>query len=119
MLVDVETRAAASAGPMSRLPPAAFNRLLDGHRVVRIEAGGIHYRPGDTAGAQLVVAGLIRVSMASEEGRQITVRYARRGDVLGLPVAVSGSAPVHAQAVTDAVVLTTRPSLLFELAEQD
>ena len=32
---------------------------------------------------------------------------------------MSGSAPVHAQAVTDARVLTTQPSVLLALAEQD
>jgi CRP/FNR family transcriptional regulator len=92
---------------------------LDGQTVVRAAAGGILYRPGEAAGLHLVVEGLIRVSMASEEGRQVTVRYARRGDVLGVPVTVSGSAPVYAQAVTDSVVVTTRPGLLPQLGQRD
>lgn len=32
----------------------------------------------------LVVRGLIRVYMTSPEGRQVTVRYARAGDLLGI-----------------------------------
>jgi len=71
--MEVDTRVAASAGPLSLLPPAALTRLLDGQVVVRIPAGGILYLPGDVAGVQLVVDGLIRISMASEEGRQVTV----------------------------------------------
>lgn len=101
------------------MPPEVLTRLLDGQTVVRAAAGGVLYRPGEAAGVHLVVEGLIRVSMASEEGRQVTVRYARRGDVLGVPVTVSGSAPVYAQAVTDAVAVTTRPDILPQLARRD
>ncbi len=117
MLVD--TRGAAAAGPLSRLPPEVLTRLLDGHVVVRAAAGGVLYRPGEVAGVAVVVDGLVRVSMTSDEGRQVTVRYARRGDVLGVPVTVSGSAPVSVQAVTDAVAATTRPGVLPELARRD
>jgi CRP/FNR family transcriptional regulator len=77
------------------------------------------YRPGEAAGLHLVVEGLLRVSMSSDEGRQVTVRYARRGDVLGVPVAVTGSAPVSVQAVTDAVALSTRPGVLPVMADRD
>jgi CRP/FNR family transcriptional regulator, cyclic AMP receptor protein len=38
----------------------------------------------------LVVRGLIRVYMTSPEGRQVTVRYARACDVLGIAVLVGG-----------------------------
>jgi CRP/FNR family transcriptional regulator, cyclic AMP receptor protein len=117
--VLADTRTAAAEGPLSRLPPEVLTRLLDGQTVIRAAAGGVLYRPGEAAGVHLVVEGLIRVSMASEEGRQVTVRYARRGDVLGVPVTVSGSAPVYAQAVTDAVAVTTRPGILPQLARRD
>lgn len=119
MEVEISTRAAALAGPLALLPTAALTQLLDGHQVARIPAGGIFYRPGDVTGVLLVVDGLIRISMASEEGRQVTVRYARHGDVLGVPVSVSGTAPVYGQAVTDIVVVTTRPSVLPMLAKRD
>ena len=112
-------RAAAAAGPLSALPAAVLTRLLDGQTIVRAAAGGVLYRPGEVAGLHLVVDGLLRVSMTSEEGRQVTVRYARRGDVLGVPVAVAGSAPVSVQAVTDAVAVSTRAGLLPAMAQQD
>jgi CRP/FNR family cyclic AMP-dependent transcriptional regulator len=96
-----------------------LTRLLDGHTVIRTSAGGVLYRPGDTAGVHLVVDGLLRVSLASEEGRQVTVRYARRGDVLGVPVTVSGGTDVSLQAVTDAVAVATREGVLPQLARRD
>ena len=117
--MQYDVRAAAIAGPLSRLPAEVLTRLLAGQTVVRVAAGGVLYRPGEVAGLHLVVEGLLRVSMSSEEGRQVTVRYARRGDVLGVPVAVSGSAPVSVQAVTDAVTVTTRPGILPVLAQRD
>jgi len=104
---------------LSRLPPEVLTRLLDGHAIIRAAAGGVLYRPGEVAGLHLVTEGLLRVSMASEEGRQVTVRYARRGDILGVPVTVSGSAPVFVQAVTDAVAVSTRPGVLPVLAQRD
>jgi CRP-like cAMP-binding protein len=50
----------------------------------------------------LVVQGLIRVYMTSSEGRQVTVRYARSGDVLGIAVLVGGPANVDVQALAPA-----------------
>jgi len=117
--VQVDVRAAAAAGPLARLPAEVLTRLLDGQTVVRVAAGGVLYRHGEAAGLHLAVEGLLRVSMTSEEGRQVTVRYARRGDVLGVPVAVSGSAPVSVQAVTDAVAVSTRQGMLWKLAQGD
>jgi CRP/FNR family transcriptional regulator, cyclic AMP receptor protein len=115
----IDVRAAAAAGPLARLPGDALTRLLDGHAVVRLSAGGEFYRPGEIAGLHVVIDGLVRVFMASEEGRQVTVRYARRGDVLGVPVTVSGDAPVFVHAVTDAAAASTRPGILPELARRD
>ena len=112
-------REAAAAGPLRRLPPEVVTRLLDGHSLLRTAAGGVFYRPGEAVGLHLVVRGLVRVSLASPEGRQVTVRYARPGDVLGVPVTVSGSAPVTAQAVTDVEIAATRAGLLPQLAQRD
>jgi hypothetical protein len=46
--------------------------------------------------------------MTSSEGRQVTVRYARPGDVLGIAVLVGGSANVDVQALA--------PSSLFRIS---
>ena len=57
------------------------------------------YRAGSGPQAALVVRGLFRVYLASVEGRQVTVRHARPGDVLGIAVGVGGPASVGVQAV--------------------
>jgi hypothetical protein len=44
--------------------------------------------------------GLLRVYMHAGDGRQVTVRYVRAGDLLGAPALIGGPAPVFVQAVT-------------------
>jgi CRP/FNR family transcriptional regulator len=67
----------------------------------------------------LVVAGLIRVYLTSIDGRQLTVRYARQGSVLGVPTVVVGPVQVGTQAVTDASVLVVSVARLRALGHAD
>ncbi|MDA8237444.1 MAG: hypothetical protein M0T75_06120 [Chloroflexi bacterium] len=46
-------------------------------------AGAVVYRDEESP-RLVVVAGLLRVHLTSADGRQVTVRYARSGDVAGL-----------------------------------
>jgi CRP/FNR family transcriptional regulator len=47
-----------------------------------------------------MMRGLLRVYMHASDGRQVTVRYVRAGDLLGVPALIGGPAPVFVQAVT-------------------
>jgi CRP/FNR family transcriptional regulator len=66
---------------------------------IDVPAGSTIYRQGGYPRAFLVISGLLRVYMTSAEGRQVTVRYARGGDVLGVAVLVGGPADVAVQAL--------------------
>jgi CRP/FNR family transcriptional regulator, cyclic AMP receptor protein len=116
---DPELMAAVAAGPLRDLPVPVVDRILGEATLIRASAGTTLYHPGDPVGLHLVVGGLIRVALASPEGRQVTVRYARRGEVLGSPIVVAGAVPVTAHAVTDAAVARTPPELLTALARND
>ena len=116
---DPELMAAVEAGPLRDLPVPVVDRILREATLVRASAGTTLYHPGDPVGLHVVVAGLMRVALTSPEGRQVTIRYARRGEVLGAPVVVAGSVPVTAHAVTDAAVARTPPELLATLARND
>ena len=116
---DAELMAAVEAGPLGELPVPVADRLLAQVTLIRASAGTTLYHPGDPVGMHLVVGGLVRVAMTSLEGRQVTIRYARHGEVLGAPIVVSGSVPVTAHAVTDVVVARTPPDLLAALARND
>ena len=70
---------------LSAFPDDALDELLADAIYLDIPAVGVPYRESDLPRAGLVINGLVRVYMTSREGRQVTVRYARRGDMLGVP----------------------------------
>jgi CRP/FNR family transcriptional regulator len=116
---DPELWAAVEAGPLADLPVPVVNVLLDNVTLLRAGAGTTFYRPGDPAGMHQVVSGLVRIVMSSPEGRSVTVRYARCGEILGAPIVIAGSVPVTAEAVTDIAVARTPPDLLGSLGRND
>lgn len=104
---------------MSSLPKPALEKLLTDAFQIEVPAGGTIYSEGGEPRAVLVVAGLVRVFMTSPEGRQVTVRYARRGDVLGVAAFVGGPPPVNVQAITACTLLSLNVVTLANLAKED
>jgi CRP/FNR family cyclic AMP-dependent transcriptional regulator len=104
---------------LSDLPPEVADQLLANAMLIDVPAGGIVYRDNDAPRCVLVVSGLIRVYFTSLEGRQLTVRYARSGAMLGAPTAIGGPAAVGVQAVTDSALLMFSPVALRALASED
>jgi CRP/FNR family transcriptional regulator, cyclic AMP receptor protein len=86
-------------GVWASLPPATIESLVEGGKAVDFRAGHTLYAEADAGGLALVLDGLLRVYMHSADGRQVTVRYARAGELLGVPALVGGPAPVFVQAV--------------------
>jgi CRP/FNR family transcriptional regulator, cyclic AMP receptor protein len=104
---------------LTDLPPELVARLRDEGERADYPAGTTVYRPGAAPQAALVVSGLIRVYMTSPEGRQVTVRYARPGDVLGIAVLVGGPANVGVQAVEPTSVFRLSARILTTAARRD
>jgi CRP/FNR family transcriptional regulator, cyclic AMP receptor protein len=92
--------------------------LAEGERA-DYPAGTTVYRPVDDPQAALVVRGLVRVYLSSPGGRQVTVRYARPGDVLGIAVLVGGPASAGVQTVEDSSVFRIRARALTEAGRRD
>ena len=90
---------------LSALPPALRVTLTKDAFPVNLPAGSTLYNAEDEPRCGLVITGLIRVYMSSPEGRQITVRYARTGELLGIAAIVGGPAPTSVQILTDAEIL--------------
>ena len=107
-MADAEVEEAFSRSFLARLPAEVIRALrAEGERTEN-PAGTTVYAAGAEPHAALVVRGLLRVYMTSPEGRQVTVRYARPGDVLGIAVLVGGPADVGVQ--------TVRASALFRIS---
>jgi CRP/FNR family transcriptional regulator len=91
-------------GSWASLSIEIIKSLVEGGKVAALSAGHTVYAEADTEGLAVVLDGLLRVYMDASDGRQVTVRYARTGDLLGVPALVGGPAPVFVQAIVPATV---------------
>jgi CRP/FNR family cyclic AMP-dependent transcriptional regulator len=110
---------AISLSALADLPDSLRTRLLAGALHVDVPAGGTVYREDTSPRCALVVSGLTRTFMTAPMGREVTVRYGRRGDLLGIAAAIGGPAPVGVQMVTDVSVLFFSASTLMSMARSD
>lgn len=87
-------------GSWASVPTETIELLIEGGRVVEFPTGHVVYSEADAERLAVVLHGLLRVYMHASDGRQVTVRYVRAGELLGVPALVGGPAPVFVQAVT-------------------
>src|SRR5262249_42866647 len=93
-------------------------QVLEGGYRIDLPAGAQPSTLGDQATIALVLEGLVRVFLVSETARQVTVRYARPGELLGLVHLFGRKTQVHAQAVTPRSGWAIPPARLRSLCEQ-
>jgi len=106
-------------GVWASLPIETITSLVEGGRVTSLSAGHTVYAEADTGGLALVHGGLLRVYMHAGDGRQVTVRYVRAGDLLGVPSLVGGPAPVFVQALVPATAFLFDSSRIKQAARSD
>jgi CRP/FNR family cyclic AMP-dependent transcriptional regulator len=113
-----EVQAAVAASFLAALPDAALTALLAESKLVMIPAGTTSVGRADLPQAGLVVNGLLRLFLSSTEGRQVTVRYVRPSDTVGVVASVGGSALVSGQALSETLFLSLNPRTLQALARE-
>lgn len=106
-------------GFLYTLPETATDRLLDRALRITVPAGVCLYRGDERPRVIVVLTGLLRVFLTSVEGRQVTIRYARSGDIVGLMLALGGPVPMSIEALTTASVLALRAETLRALLASD
>jgi CRP/FNR family transcriptional regulator len=106
-------------GFLVALPREAAERLLGEAIRINLPAGALVYRDEESPRLIVVVNGLLRVFLTSVDGRQVTVRYARSGDVAGLALVIGGPAPMSIQAMTSSLVVALRVESLRALLATD
>jgi CRP/FNR family transcriptional regulator, cyclic AMP receptor protein len=104
---------------LDAMPEEARARLFSRGFELEVPRGGTLYRQGEPPRCCLVLSGLIRVYLRSPEGREVTVRYARPNELLGVAVAVAGPAAVAAQALVDSRLFAFDPAALAEEGRRD
>lgn len=116
---DQRIEQAAARSVLAGLPPEARERLFADALLLDVPAGSVLYRDEDAPRTGLIVGGLVRIFLTSSEGRQVTVRYARPGDAVGVPMAIGGPVAVSAQAVIDSAILLLNSEKVRFLAMAD
>ena len=114
-------RRAIAASHLSGLPGDVLARLLEGATQTVIRAGSVvHWEGEGTAHLELVVSGALRALVTAPDGRTLTIRYCRRGALLGAMSLFSPgfAMPATVQALVEARVLRTDPAVVRRLARQ-
>jgi CRP/FNR family transcriptional regulator, cyclic AMP receptor protein len=106
-------------GCWSSLSTDTIKTLVVGGRVKTLPAGDTVYAEADAGGLAVVLDGLLRVYMHASDGRQVTVRYVRAGDLLGVPSLVGGPAPVFVQALVPATAFLFDSDRIKRAARSD
>lgn len=110
---------AVSMSILAAFPAALREDLIQNAIPLDLPAGTTLYYEQDEPRCGLILAGLIRDYMTAPDGRQITVRYARPGEVLGIPAIVGGPAPVSVQILTDATLMMFSVRVLLESGQTE
>ena len=106
-------------GCWASLPAETLEALSTGGTLVEFPPGHSVYSEADTARLAVMIRGLLRVYMHASDGRQVTVRYVRPGDLLGGPALVGGPAPVFVQALTESAAYFFDTARVKALARTD
>lgn len=113
---------AIEASFLGRLPERTWRLLFDRAHQIDAPPKTVLYPETEqvpTAHLVLILDGLVRVYRTSRSGREVTIRYARRGDILGLPSVVSQVSPAAAQAVVPTRVVAMSAQVLRSRAQRD
>jgi CRP-like cAMP-binding protein len=132
-----EVAAAWNGSFMASFSSSVTGTLLADAREAVVEAGeelyGATEYPNLTFLA-LIADGMVRTYIRSDSGRQVTIRYAWPGDVIGAPAVVLasfgderahglwriyGGHSLHAEALRDTRVLQIAPTRFLQLAQTD
>jgi len=99
-----------------------LDELLEGAVQSKVAAGSVAHRALEADQyLQLVITGVIRVFVTAPDGRTMTIRYCRSGELLGAMSLFSNefTEPATKQALVDTQLLTLSPSTVRALAQRD
>jgi len=106
-------------GAWAALPRETVERLATGGTMRDVAEGVTVYTEAETERFAVILHGLIRVYMNTSDGREVTVRYVRTGELLGAPALIAGPAPVFVQAVTNSSLYFMDVARVKALAQRD
>jgi CRP/FNR family transcriptional regulator len=111
--------AAVANSTLARMSKGARDQLVSRATLVHLQSKAFFVRHRDVPRCGVVVRGLVRAVRTSDDGRDLTLLWARPGQIMGITPTVVGPAPTTVQAVTDSDLLELSPSLIRDLAGTD
>jgi CRP/FNR family transcriptional regulator, cyclic AMP receptor protein len=118
--MDPELLGAFNASSLRSLPEASRDGLLRGARLLDFARGEKSHPEGVIPDPALVVRGLLRVFINAPDGRQITVRYVRAGELIAIAPAFSSIPhPGGTEALTPSRVAMLGRDRVIQLAATD
>jgi CRP/FNR family transcriptional regulator, cyclic AMP receptor protein len=122
MVMPPDLRDAVRASHFRDLPSDVLDELFDGAVRLKVSAGSVaHWALEADQYLELVITGVIRVYVTAPDGRTMTIRYCRSGELLGAMSLFSGefTEPATKQALVDTELLMMSPSTVGALAHRD
>lgn len=104
---------------LARFAAPARDRVLAEAIPIELPAGSMLYRENDDPRCALVVTGLVRAFLTAPDGRAVTVRYIRSGELIGIPIIVGGPIPASIQLVTAGELVLLNARTLRQLAQTE
>jgi CRP/FNR family transcriptional regulator, cyclic AMP receptor protein len=105
-------------GPTDR-PHVDWRALFGAGERLFVPAGRLLFRAGERPRVAVVTAGVLRVFIPTTPRQQLTLRYARAGDLVGITPLLSGARMWSAEAVSDATVEAFSADDVRALAARD
>lgn len=121
-LHDPVVRAAVALSHLATVPEPLLEPLLADAMRLSVPAGSLVRREGERGPhIELVIEGLVRVFVSSPDGRTLTVRYCRRGSMIG---AVSLFRPSYVmpgglQAIVDTDLVVLRADAVRAMSDRE
>lgn len=117
-MLDDELRSSLAESSLRDLDEDLIARMTDGSRRLDVLPGTV--RDTSILRFDLVLRGLVRIFVIAPDGREATLRYCRRGSLMGTPTIFSPLPTVAAQKVlVPSRILAMRPAIVRSLAEAD
>jgi CRP/FNR family transcriptional regulator, cyclic AMP receptor protein len=120
--VDPDVRDAVRASHLRDLPAEVLEELFEGAIRTKVAAGSVAHHALDAEQyVELVITGVIRVYVTAPDGRTMTIRYCRSGELLGAMSLFSDefTEPATKQALVDTQLLKMSPTQVRALAQRD
>jgi CRP/FNR family transcriptional regulator len=121
-VIDPDVRDAVRVSHLRDLPSDVLDELFEGAVRTKVAAGAVAHRALDEDQyLELVVTGVIRVFVTAPDGRTMTIRYCRSGELLGAMSLFSDTfaEPATKQALVDTQLLRMAPQKVGALAHRD